>query len=766
MTKYDITSTAKKHSICQNSAAPDFFQGALLGNGGFGVNVATRPDAVVLYLGHNNIWDIRIEEGHKDTLGTFNEIFEKIANATGDVHEEDWYKDYVKTVTASYHDFLYPQPYPASAIYLFYDRKKYELIEQVLDISNGMLTITFENLCKEKRFAQIFVSQSSDTIHCRTCDESGNEVPLFYHMKIVPHESKSGVPLYTVLPNGFRQLLPASTDTARVKEDKGFSVMYKTDASTSKDPLNCMLDDAKVFVIQVVEGLFGKVSTISSISSGSFEEEFAYACANWEKYWSCSGVMLEDEFLEHIWYTNTYFIKCVLSKDAQCPGLFGNWMYKDIATAWHGDYHMNYNTQQIFWGLMGANRLEQHLPYLSLVENLMPVSKSWAKEFYELDGVCFPHSAYPVPMAVMPYPSPDWGWEIFETPWTVQSLWWHYTYTKDKDLLKTRIYPLMREAAIFMVEYIFRDGANFAKDGLYHIFPTIVPELYGLTKNFDKNLDGIADLTLTKFLFKSVLQAICDLEIENEEKQLSENIKQILEKFPKYPTAAAKWGEVFISVQTEDPDNVIYNVPTNLMPVFPGEDIDPQFTSQEQLEIATRSWTYHYNEGGNDLVFYNLIGARLGILDLEKFKRQIRYCLLPNGTATDRATLTGGRYKYDSNLDFMAKMGIWIENFSLYAVINECLLRGHTDIIELFPNWDLQKATSFQSLRTKGAFLVDATCGDGSVSNVYIRSESSGVMQLKNPWEKAVDMNGQIYTDRLICVSMNVNDEISLYPQK
>jgi hypothetical protein len=24
------------------------------------------------------------------------------------------------------------------------------------------------------------------------------------------------------------------------------------------------------------------------------------------------------------------------------------------------------------------------------------------------------------------------GWEVFETPWTVQGLWWHYLYSGDR----------------------------------------------------------------------------------------------------------------------------------------------------------------------------------------------------------------------------------------------------------------------------------------------------------------------------------------------
>jgi hypothetical protein len=37
--------------------------------------------------------------------------------------------------------------------------------------------------------------------------------------------------------------------------------------------------------------------------------------------------------------------------------------------------------------------------------------------------------------------------------------------------------------------------------------------------------------------------------------------------------------------------------------------------------------------GGNGLVFQNLQGARVGLLDLERFKRQINTCLLLNGTS-------------------------------------------------------------------------------------------------------------------------------------
>ncbi|MBO4299027.1 MAG: hypothetical protein J5998_09520, partial [Clostridia bacterium] len=666
MKKQDIVLIAAEHAIRRDVASPDFFEGALMGNGGLGVVVCTRPDAIVLHLGHNDIWDIRIEEGHGDAVGTFDEIWGRIRSAPGDVHEQDWYKQYVDAVTASYHDYVYPRPYPASSVYLFFDRKRYEVLGHELDISRGLLTVTLEDVEGRRFSVQVVVSMRNDTVCCRAVHENGAPADVFYRLLIRPHQPDAGLPEYRALENGFIQTLPYNGygGQPRPGVDKAFSLLYRIDGVPAGG-LDVRADHIGEITLQVTQGFYDEVERVTEAAPCPFNEVAEDTAKAWAAYWQRSGVRLADEFLEHIWYVNTYFLRCLLNDHSRCPGLFGNWMYGSIGTAWHGDYHMNYNTQQVFWGLMGANRQALHMPYLRMVEELMPVSQAWARDFYGLDGACFPHSAYPVPMTVMPYPSPDWGWEIFETPWAVQSLWWHYTYTRDKALLRGRIYPLIRAAALFLADYMTRDGANPVGDDKYHLFPTIVPELYGLSEGFRLNLDGAVDLTFTKFVFRATLQAVADLNLEAEEAALAGRIRQILAAYPDYPTAPSRWGEVYVSVANEDPDRVIYNCPANLMQVFPGEDVDAQSAGPADFELARNSWLHHYNEGGNDLVFYHMIGARLGLLDIEKFKRHIRYCLLPNETATDRVTLTGGRYSEATDMDFMRRMGIWVENFSL-----------------------------------------------------------------------------------------------------
>jgi hypothetical protein len=80
-------------------------------------------------------------------------------------------------------------------------------------------------------------------------------------------------------------------------------------------------------------------------------------------------------------------------------------------------------------------------------------------------------------MTTLPFPTTDWGWEICETPWTVQGLWWHYLYTMDEQFLRDRAFAPMRDAVLFLVDYMRRPECRGPqwKDDAYHVFPTVRP---------------------------------------------------------------------------------------------------------------------------------------------------------------------------------------------------------------------------------------------------------------------------------------------------
>jgi AraC-like DNA-binding protein len=173
-----------------------------------------------------------------------------------------------------------------------------------------------------------------------------------------------------------------------------------------------------------------------TVSKIPFEELKQRSEARWREHWRASAVRFQDEALERIWYHNQYFLACCLPKNRTAPGLFANWSSGEIGSAWHSDYHLDYNCQQIYWGVFSSNHIDMHQPYLELVENLLPMSEKFAQDSFHLAGAFFPLSAYPVPSQIVPYPVPPWGYQICMTPWAVQSLWWRYLYTMDGKYLQ------------------------------------------------------------------------------------------------------------------------------------------------------------------------------------------------------------------------------------------------------------------------------------------------------------------------------------------
>jgi len=761
---------AKLHPLTYDRPAPDFFEGALLGNGAMGVVVTTRPDAVVLYFGHNNVWDIRIAENNREKIGTFKEVFNRvkaISDTLSVLTQDPWYKEY-SLMTAENYRKPYPRPFPCGSVLLGFDRRNAEMIGHRLDISTGLCEVFLLTKDRKKLTLQIFTDMTKDQLWMRLVDQKGNPCEnIFDRVRVMPDPStpkefpktKNEENLDKGLLS-FRQTLPYSEpekyDAAKGHpKDKAFRLFVAMNNAMEKQSrinwdgnkqemqsLEAGLQKKAGFVgyISLQEGLDKDVASDQPKEAAPKVESFNISQQEsqkiWKNYWNKSGVKLSDTFLERMWYQNLYFLNCAAKDGATTPGLFANWSYDKIGTAWHGDYHMNYNTQQPFWVTFSSNHLEKNLPYVNLVESLMDVSKRWAKEYYELPGAYFPHSAYPVDMTMNAYPVPTWGWEIAETPWAVQGLWWHYLYSGDVEFLKNRAFEPMKVAVEFLVAYMKRPDASGPqwKDDKFHIFPTVPPELYGLRPGFKYNYDCNADLSLTKFVFKAFIEATRVLKTENKEKSLLDDVKLILSRFPEYPVAISKkYGKVLVSVP-EEHDQVVYNVPNSLFTVFPGED-HGLHSDPKTKEILKNTFMNQQNEGGNDLVFINLQAARIGMLDIERFKRQVNYSLLPNGTASDRVMQVHGRYSDTTPYGFMDKMGIWFENFALPVVVNECMMQSYDGTIRLFPNWPMDKDAEFYNLRAAGAFLVSASLKNGQIKKIEITSEAGAMLKIILPWK-------------------------------
>jgi hypothetical protein len=751
---------ARPHTITHDEATPNFFEGMLLGNGDIGLCLTVRPDALGLHLGKEDSWDIRVSEESDRHVLPFKELLQLWQRASDEAKRQghpdmtyleskiDFFRQYTETVTASYRK-TWPRPWPCGIVWIHWDPRRLHVARQSLDPSNGLFRL---ELASDS--GPVHLSCFVNTVSNHVCVFS-DRAALFSSITYYPNLDKSAE-----LPAP--QMSVQSGENTAVFE--AFQVFPAT-APTAEAPNSQPSDKARNFALHaIVQGKWQVApddETHLALKSGATapfrldlalmtprdhsdsqraaQEEAQQASRRpaaellqkseefWRDYWSRSAVELRDKELERLWYHNQYWLGCCLRQGKVAPGLFGNWTSGKIGTAWHGDYHMNYNTQQVFWGVFSSNHADQHFPYIELCENLLPLGEAYAKDKFELPGAFFPHSAYPVPSKTIAYPAPPWGYEVCETPWTVQSLWWHYLYTQDEAVLR-RVYPLMRAASRFLTAYLKKEN-----DGKYHVIPTVSPENWGFTVDQRLNQDCIMDLALTRFTLNATAKASQLLHQEDQER---EHWLEIAGHLADYPTIEGPQGEVWIDVKNA-PAEWIYNIPVTLAPVFPGEQVGLDLGAQHHA-IANRTTDTIRLEGGNDLVFLPLIRARLGTLDLDWFRRQVRYCLLPNGVAQDRVRQTGGRYSDTTDFDFMMRMGIWTENLSLPVVVNECLLQSYAGVIRLFPNTTNLGPAKFDKLRAVGAFLVSAAWDGKQISGVEILSEKGAPCRLAPPWPSAI----------------------------
>lgn len=279
-------------------------------------------------------------------------------------------------------------------------------------------------------------------------------------------------------------------------------------------------------------------------------------------------------------------------------------------------------------------------------------------------------------------------------------------------------------AARFLAAFVTRES-----DGRYHITPTVSSENWGFTVNGRLNRDCILDLALTRFLLRAMLTAS---EVLGVDKGEAVHWKEIYEHLAPYPKANGPYGEVWLDVRNAPLEHV-YNIPITLAPVFPGEEVGIE-TGGAAKQIASRTAKTVRLEGGNDLVFQPLIRARLGILDFDWFKGQVKYCSLPDGIANDRVRQAGGRYPESMDFDFMMRMGVWCENFALPGVLNECMMQSYSGTIHLFPNIKGLGPARFQNLRAAGAFLVSATHNGKNLTHVSLHSEKGKRVRMADPW--------------------------------
>ena len=452
-----------------------------------------------------------------------------------------------------------------------------------------------------------------------------------------------------------------------------------------------------------------KTSSDATLDSPKKKPHAAYIAASKSaaaRRWARSALSIPgDEWLEKIWYATCHARDCILRGGTVPPGLFFPSSLPDYSM-WHGDYHANYNYQSIYWGDYTANRLEDARASFECVKWLMMAGRLRASRYYGMRGAFVPLEGYPL------VPPDDYngtialGRLVYTTGWTVTRVWEYYLYTLDRDWLEKEGYPVMRDCALFYLDFLkkapSKDLPPELDDGLYHAFPSIEEET--AVRSVKDVLDRPQVVANVRHCLAVAIRAAetlgKDADLRGQWKERLENLAGVRRNLSGYEKHCA----------LANPPEFGFETPPYKAP--------PEWKGAPRQARAGFYFGHSVRSRITDLRTNRFIFGR----DFNEYRQSLEAWARPNGLVWGMCVSTYGR------------CGGWTETLSCMAPLQEMLLQSWDGAIRLFPYWPRERDVAFKSFRAQGAFLVSAKVSHGKLEPVRVESEKGARCLIHGNW--------------------------------
>jgi alpha-L-fucosidase 2 len=414
-----------------------------------------------------------------------------------------------------------------------------------------------------------------------------------------------------------------------------------------------------------------------------------------------------DQDLEALIFQYGRYLLISSSRPGTMPAnLQGVWNNSN-SPPWTGDWHTDINVEMNYWPAEVTGLSECHLPLFDLMKTLTGPGGEVARRAFNARG-------WFCTVNTNPWGYCDNRWLCRGIAgWLCQHVWEHFRYTGDKTFLAETGYPLMKGAALCLL------------DGLVEVDGKLVTGVGASAKNkFNGHrLDyGVAmDMQVAWELFGNCAEAA---KILGTDEALAKQFAGARARLA--PPKVGASG--LLHEWHHDVHNSNHRHTSHLWAVFPGRQITPQETP-ELAAAAALSLSKRGELVGWAFPWRSLVASRL--LDRER-----AYTYLKGGMRHVR----GGSGMY-SNLFGSCPPFQIDSNFGTTAAIAEMLLQSHrcdangSPILEMLPAlpaaWSAGKVSG---LRGRGGFIVDMEWKEGKVTGYRIGSSS--------PRPVTVQMNG------------------------